>query len=148
MPRRNVYRAPLGRWTNCHDRDADLIGIVIVTNGNLGREMLANVEQIVGEQLSAVTIAVTDNEYRRINSRICDAVKEVDTGGGVIIMTDVQGSSSFNLCKSACSGSGHVIISGLNMPMLIKLAKIRDRRLQEAARIVADSGRKYINIVD
>ncbi|MCE2522695.1 MAG: PTS fructose transporter subunit IIA, partial [Rhodobacteraceae bacterium] len=69
-------------------------------------------------------------------------------GGGVIIMTDVQGSSSFNLCKSACSGSGHVIISGLNMPMLIKLAKIRNRRLQEAARIVADSGRKHINIVD
>ena len=138
----------MGRWTNCQYRVADLIGIVIVTNGNLGREMLANVEQIVGRQTAAVTIAVTDDKYGQVKDRICDAVSEVDAGDGVIVMTDVQGSSPSNLCRLACTGSDHVIISGVNMPMLIKLAKVRRRSLSDAARVVAEAGRKYISIIN
>ena len=125
-----------------------MIGIVIVTNGNLGREMLANVEQIVGEQRAAVAVAVTDDKYGQMQRRICEAVDEVDAGDGVIIVTDVLGSSSSNLCKSACTGSNHVIIYGANMPMLIKLATVRRRKLPEAARLIARTGQTCIGIVE
>ena len=110
--------------------------------------MLANVEQIVGKQRAAVTVAVTDDKYGQVKDLICEAVSEVDAGDGVIVMTDVLGSSPSNLCRSACTGSDHVIISGVNMPMLIKLAKVRRRSLPDAARAVAETGRKYISIIN
>lgn len=110
--------------------------------------MLANVEQIVGRQRAAVTVEVTDDKYGQIRDRIFAAVSEVDEGDGVIVMTDVQGSSPSNLCRSACTGSDHVIISGVNMPMLIKFATVRCRSLPDAVRIVAEAGRKYIRIIN
>ncbi len=125
-----------------------MIGIVIVTNGNLGQEMLVNAEQIVGRLKWALSVPVTDGEYRFLKDRICEAVSQVDTGSGVIVITDVQGSSSFNLCEMACSGSDHVIISGVNMPMLLKLAKVRRMKLPEAAKAVAEAGRKYITVLE
>ena len=110
--------------------------------------MLVNLEQIVGRQDGALAISVTDSEYQHLQDRICKAVEQVDEGSGVIVMTDIHGSSSCNLCKMACNDCDHVIISGINMPMLIKLTRVRRKRLSEAARMVTEAGRHYITIVE
>ena len=125
-----------------------MIGLVLVTHGRLAEEFIHALEHIVGRQegIESICIGAEDRmEIRRVD--ISDAIKRVDTGKGVIILTDMFGGTPSNLAISLME-LGHVeVIAGLNLPMLVKLARIRrDANLEKAATAAQDAGRKYINI--
>src|SRR3990170_6529163 len=111
-----------------------MIGLVLVTHGRLAVEFRSALEHVVGPQtqIEAVTIGPDDDVEQR-RKDIIEAVKRVDTGQGVAILTDMFGGTPSNLAIS-CMGRPNVeVLAGINMPMLVKLAKIRDEcPLEEA----------------
>lgn len=126
-----------------------MIGIVIVAHGGLAREYLSAVEHVVGKQTGVRTVAIEDDHDRAQKQReICDAADAVDDGSGVIVVTDMFGGSPSNLSLRACSASDRRILYGANLPMLVKLAKSRDRSVGDAVACALDAGRKYINSID
>jgi PTS system mannose-specific IIA component len=126
-----------------------LIGIVIVAHGGLAREYLSAVEHVVGKQAGMRAIAIEDDHDRTAKQQeICVAADEVDTGQGVVLVTDMFGGSPSNLSLPACATSGRRILYGANLPMLIKLAKSRDMPVSDAVAAALDAGRKYINALD
>lgn len=126
-----------------------MIGIVIVAHGGLAREYLSAVEHVVGPQTGMRAIAIEDDHNRaRKQAEICAAAEEVDTGQGVVVVTDMFGGSPSNLSLMACAGSDRRIVYGANLPMLIKLAKSRDLPVRDAVAAALDAGRKYINSLD
>ena len=123
-----------------------MIGIVIVAHGGLAREYLSAVEHVVGPQtgIRAVTIE-EDHDRAAKQAEICRAANEVDAGDGVVIVTDLFGGSPSNLSMPACIPQERRILYGANLPMLVKLAKLRHMEVGEAAELAAEAGRKYID---
>jgi PTS system mannose-specific IIA component len=123
-----------------------LIGIVIVAHGGLAQEYLKAIEHVVGSQpgIRAITIE-GDHDRAAKQAEICAAADEVDTGDGVMIVTDIFGGSPSNLSLKACQPENRRILYGANLPMLIKLAKSRHMSVPDAARAALDAGRKYID---
>jgi PTS system mannose-specific IIA component len=122
--------------------------MVLVTHGCLATEFRAALEHVVGQQKQIATISIgpeDDMEQRRRD--ILDAVSEVDAGDGVVVLTDMFGGTPSNLAISVMNG-GHIeVVAGINLPMLIKLASVRDVASLEQAVIQAqDAGRKYIYV--
>ena len=126
-----------------------MIGIVIVAHGGLAREYLSAVEHVVGRQDGVRAIAIEDDHDRSAKqAEICAAADAVDTGQGVVLVTDMFGGSPSNLSLPACATTGRRILYGANLPMLIKLAKSRDLAVPEPVAAALDAGRKYINSLD
>jgi mannose PTS system EIIA component len=126
-----------------------LIGIVIVAHGGLAREYLSAVEHVVGPQTGMRAIAIEDDHDRNCKqAEISAAADAVDSGQGVVVVTDMFGGSPSNLSLMACAGSNRRIMYGANLPMLIKLAKSRDQSVPDAVAAALDAGRKYINCLD
>jgi PTS system mannose-specific IIA component len=125
-----------------------MIGMVLVTHGRLADEFIAATEHVVGPQqnVRAISIGPDDDMERRRND-IMDAVGEVNDGDGVIVVTDMFGGTPSNLAISIMDQGGVEVIAGMNLPMLIKLATVREKSsLKEAAETAQEYGRKYINI--
>ena len=126
-----------------------MIGIVIVAHGGLAREYLAAVEHVVGKQSGVVAIAIApDHDRRAKEAEICAAADTVDSGDGVVVVTDMFGGSPSNLSLSACSPNDRKIVYGANLPLLIKLAKSRHKPLGVAVSAALSAGRKYIDSFD
>ncbi|MBL4918421.1 PTS sugar transporter subunit IIA [Szabonella alba] len=126
-----------------------MIGIVIVAHGGLAREYLSAVEHVVGRQQNMVAISIEEDHDRSDKqNEICAAAEAVDTGRGVVVVTDMFGGSPSNLSMPACIGRNRRILYGANLPMLIKLAKSRDLEVPVAVALSLDAGRKYINSLD
>ena len=126
-----------------------MIGIVIVAHGGLAREYLAAIEHVVGQQTGIVAIAIEPDHDRDVKkSEICAAANDVDTGDGVVVVTDMVGGSPSNLSLPACMAADRRILYGANLPALIKLAKSRGRSVGEAVDLALDAGRRYINSFD
>ncbi len=126
-----------------------MIGVVIVAHGGLAREYLAAVEHVVGVQKGMAAITIDANCDRSDKqSEICRVADEVDTGDGVVVVTDMFGGSPSNLSLRACSPSNRKIIYGANLPMLIKLAKSRGKPVEQAVASALAAGRKYIDSFD
>jgi PTS system mannose-specific IIA component len=125
-----------------------MIGMVIVTHGGLATEFRAALEHIVGrqEQLETVVIGPDDDmELRR--RELLDAVRRVDKGAGVIVLTDMFGGTPSNLAISIMGETKAEVIAGINLPMLVRLAGVRkDRNLEEAIDLAKEAGRKYISV--
>ncbi|MEQ3650343.1 PTS sugar transporter subunit IIA [Hyphomonas sp.] len=125
-----------------------MIGIVVVSHGKLARELVAATEHVVGEQdrFRSISIEVEDDiEARR--DQIRETAKSCDVGKGVIILTDMFGGTPSNLAMSVMNAGNVEVLSGVNLPMLIKLAEVRgEMSLRDAAKVAAEAGRKYINI--
>jgi mannose PTS system EIIA component len=125
-----------------------MIGLVLVTHGRLAEEFVHALEHVVGrqEKLAAVSIGPDDKmEVRRAD--IAAAVKSVDSGEGVIVLTDMFGGTPSNLAISLLEEGKVEVVAGLNLPMLVKLVRVRkDSNLHKAAVAAQDAGRKYINI--
>jgi mannose PTS system EIIA component len=123
-----------------------LIGLVIVAHGRLASALLDATEHVVGPQAGARAIAVepTDDLPAR-QVEIAAAVREVDQGMGVVVVTDMFGGTPSNLAHGALCGSGVEVVYGANLPLLVKLAKMRDRQLAEAVHAAIEAGRKYID---
>ncbi|MFQ1701201.1 PTS sugar transporter subunit IIA [Loktanella agnita] len=123
-----------------------MIGIVIVAHGRLAQEYLAAVEHVVGVQPGMKSIAIGPEDDRAAKqNEICDAADAVDIGDGVVIVTDMFGGSPSNLSLRACSPENRRILYGANLPMLIKLAKSRQRSVPEAVDAAIAAAHKYIN---
>ncbi len=123
-----------------------MIGIVIVAHGGLAREYLAAVEHVVGKQEAITAIAIGPEDDRaQKQDEICAAANAVDTGGGVVIVTDMFGGSPSNLSLRACASANRRIVYGANLPMLIKLTKSRRRSVPDAVKAALAAGRKYID---
>jgi len=126
-----------------------VIGIVIVAHGGLAREYLAAVEHVVGKQDGIRAISIEEDHNRAAKQEeIFGAADAVDTGDGVVVVTDMFGGSPSNLSLRACTQGARRILYGANLPMLIKLAKSRNLTVQEAVEVAMDAGRKYINSID
>ncbi len=123
-----------------------MIGLVLVTHGRLAVELRAAMEHVVGPQANVVTVCIgadDDNERRR--QEIHAAIEQVDQGDGVVMMTDMFGGTPSNLCISQMAKPGIEVLAGVNLPMLVKLAKVRYLMpLAEAVECVQAAGRKYI----
>ena len=123
-----------------------MIGIVIVAHGGLAREYLSAVEHVVGPQNGIKAVAIEDDHDRAVKqAEIRAAADSVDQGDGVVIVTDLFGGSPSNLSVPACALRNRTILYGANLPMLVKLAKIRSLPIQKAVDMAKDAGRKYIN---
>ncbi len=126
-----------------------MIGLVLVTHGNLAQEFLGAMQHIMGPQMAVATVAIgphDDMERRRAD--IIAAVTVVEQGAGVIILTDLFGGTPSNLAISLLEQYQDLeVIAGLNLPMLLKLATVRKTAtLAEAVQQTCDAGRKYINV--
>ena len=125
-----------------------MIGLVLVTHGRLAQEFVAALEHVVGPQaqVEAVSIGPEDDMERRRQDSI-DAVQRADSGQGVVLLTDMFGGTPSNLAISIMAQGRIEVIAGINLPMLIKLAKVRgDCPLDRAVSLAQEAGRKYINV--
>ncbi len=125
-----------------------MIGLVLVTHGDLAKEFVKALEHVVGPQDRVATICIgpeDDMDQRRQD--ILDAVKSVDDGAGVAILTDMFGGTPSNLAISVMNGGSIEVVAGMNLPLLVKLAKVRGEcGLLEAVVEAKEAGRKYINV--
>jgi PTS system mannose-specific IIA component len=122
--------------------------MVLVTHGHLATEFRAALEHVVGpqKQIAAISIGPEDDmERRRID--IIEAIREADSGDGVVLLTDMFGGTPSNLAISVMDGGKVEVLAGVNLPMLIKLASVRDTQTLEQAVLQAqEAGRKYVYI--
>ena len=125
-----------------------MIGIVLVTHGRLAVEFRAAVEHIVGSQEAIATVAIgADDDVDKRRRDVIDAVAAVESGSGTIILTDMFGGTPCNLAISVMEAGRTEVVAGLNLPMLIKLVRIRsEASLAEAVTAAADAGRKYVSV--
>ena len=125
-----------------------MIGMVLVTHGRLAEEFIAALEHVVGRQdkIAAVCIDPDDDmEQRRME--ILEQVSAIDDGSGVVILTDMFGGTPSNLAISIMDKARVEVIAGINLPMLIKLASVRQTDgLQSSVDSAQEAGRKYINV--
>ncbi len=125
-----------------------MIGMVLVTHGHLATEFRSALEHVVGPQRDIETITIgpeDDMEQRRQD--IVTAVATVDSGQGVVLLTDMFGGTPSNLAISVMDRARVEVVAGINLPMLIKLASVREGvNLEQAVTQAQDAGRKYINI--
>lgn len=126
-----------------------MIGIVIVAHGGLATEYLAALEHVVGKRpgIRAVSIGADDARAEK-QAEIDAAVSAVDIGDGVAVVTDMFGGTPSNLAIAACDRADRKVLYGVNLPMLIKLAKARNKPLDVAVQCALDAARKYINCTD
>jgi PTS system mannose-specific IIA component len=125
-----------------------MIGIVLVTHGKLAQEFIAALEHVVGPQKQAKAICIgPDDDMEQRREDILRSVEEVDDGTGVVVLTDMFGGTPSNLAISIMNNSRVEVVAGVNLPMLIKLASVRQGEdLRKAVIAAQEAGRKYINI--
>jgi mannose PTS system EIIA component len=133
------------RCTKSTREEFSMIGLVLVTHGRLADEFKAALEHVMGpqKQIEAVTIGAED-DADLCRSDIIEAVNRVDSGDGVAILTDMFGGTPSISCMSRPKVE---VLAGINLPMLVKLAKVREERsLPDAIAMAQEAGRKYVTI--
>jgi len=125
-----------------------MIGLVLVTHGRLAEELRSAMEHVVGTQRNVATVCIgPEDDMERRRQDILRSVEEVNTGQGVVLLTDMFGGTPSNLAISIMDKAKVEVIAGVNLPMLIKLASLRESEsLAEAVRGAQEAGRKYINV--
>jgi mannose PTS system EIIA component len=125
-----------------------MIGLVLVTHGRLAAEFVAALEHIVGRQERVLTVCIgADDDVEARRAEIVRAIREVDDGSGVVVLTDMFGGTPSNLAISAMERDNVEVIAGVNLPMLVKLASVRGEcGLEEAVNQAQEAGRKYISV--
>ncbi|MDM7967118.1 PTS sugar transporter subunit IIA [Blastomonas fulva] len=125
-----------------------MIGLILVTHGRLAQEFLVAMEHVVGKQQNIETIAIGPNddmEQRRAD--IAGAIAKVDSGQGVIVLTDLFGGTPSNLAISLLDAGRVEVIAGVNLPMLIRLEGARrSMNVRDAVAAARDAGQKYISV--
>jgi PTS system mannose-specific IIA component len=125
-----------------------MIGVVIVTHGNLACEFRAALEHVVGPQEQVETISIgPDDDLDARRADMLAALAKVDSGDGVVVLTDMFGGSPSNLAISAMEKPDVEVVAGVNLPMLVKLASVRGEcALEDAISQAQEAGRKYISV--
>ncbi|MEK6591283.1 MAG: PTS sugar transporter subunit IIA [Nitrospinota bacterium] len=125
-----------------------MIGVVIVTHGNLVFELLKTAEIIAGGEIDIVPVSVDGNENPdTIREKVKTAIKSAERGKGVLILTDMFGGTPSNICLSFLGEFKAEVVSGVNLPMVIKLPFIREKyNLRDAANFIREYGQKNISV--
>ena len=125
-----------------------MIGLVIVTHGHLAEEFHKVMEHVVGPQKNIATICIApDDNMEQRREDIVAAIDKVESGTGVIVLTDMFGGTPSNLAISITNNRKIEVLAGVNVPMLVKIASVRDKLpIGEAVEQAREAGRKYINV--
>lgn len=125
-----------------------MIGLVLVTHGRLAEEMTSALEHVVGPQSNIASVCIgPDDDMERRRADIMESVAKVDDGDGVVLLTDMFGGTPSNLAISIMEKAKVEVIAGVNLPLLVKLASVREtENLADAVEAAQKAGRKYINI--
>ena len=125
-----------------------MIGVILVTHGQLAEEFVRAMEHVVGRQEAVATVCIGPNDDVEMRRReIADAIRAVDSGAGVVILTDLFGGTPSNLAISLMEAGRIEVIAGINLPMLIRVAGARrNGTVIAAAQAARDAGRNYITI--
>ncbi len=125
-----------------------MIGLILVTHGRLAEEFLVALEHVVGPQQQVATVCIgprDDMESRR--KEIAAAIRQVDSGKGVVILSDLFGGTPSNLAISFLDAGRVEVIAGVNLPMLIRLDSARKcMDVRDAVAAAREAGRKYISV--
>jgi mannose PTS system EIIA component len=123
-----------------------MIGMILVTHGRLAVELRSAMEHVVGEQRNVCTVCIgPDDDIDNRRTEIEDCIKQCDTGDGVVLLTDMFGGTPSNLAISMMEKQNVEVIAGVNLPMLVKLAKVRGSQpIADAVNCAEAAGRKYI----
>lgn len=126
-----------------------MFGMLLVSHGSIGEHLLIALGQIVGPQAQAKAISIApDEDMDECRKQILASIKEVNTGDGVVLLTDMFGGTPSNLAISVMPTVEAVVLAGVNLPALIKLATLRPTvPMAEAVAEAAEAGRKYIQLV-
>ena len=126
-----------------------MIGVVVVSHGDLALELVKAAEHVVGPQNAMIPISIgPDDDMSLRREEILQACQNVDSGNGVIVLTDMFGGTPSNLAISIMERGNYEVIAGANLPMLIKLAEVRKTEsLARAAFASQDAARKFIAVV-
>ena len=121
---------------------------VLVTHGRLAIEFRAALEHVVGQQKQIETVTIgPDDDVEQRRRDIIEAVKRADAGDGVVILTDMFGGTPSNLSISVMNRPNVEVVAGINLPMLVKLAKVRaDCPLEKSVAAAQEAGKKYITV--
>ncbi len=124
-----------------------MIGLLLVTHGRLAEEFIAAMEHVVGPQENVASICMfPDDDIEQSRIAIEKKIKAIDTGAGVILLTDMFGGTPSNLAISMSEDGKIEALAGINLPMLIKLSSIRaNTNIKDAVVQAQDAGRKYIH---
>lgn len=129
-----------------------MVGVLVISHGRLAAELLAAaraIEPALVEQARAITLE-WNLDPEAAKREIGRALQELDTGAGVIVLTDMFGGTPTNLSLGFLDPARSEVVTGANLPMLIKLASVRrqnNNTLRQLARLVADKGQKSIYVV-
>ncbi len=125
-----------------------MIGLILVTHGRLAEEFVHAMQHVVGKQEAVATVCIGPNDDMEAKRReIGDAIRGVDSGEGVIVLTDLFGGTPSNLAISLMVAGKIEVIAGINLPMLIRLAGARKTMdVATAIRAAREAGRNYITI--
>ena len=123
-----------------------MIGTIVVSHGNIGLEMVRVARSIVTDAAPMAGVALEhDEDVSQMREKIRQAIREVDRGGGILLLSDMFGGTPSNLCLSFLQEGRIEVITGVNLPMLIKLASFRgERSLAEIAAFIREYGQKNI----
>ena len=125
-----------------------MIGLILVTHGQLAEEFVHAMEHVVGPQDAVATVCIGPNDdMEKRRKEIASAIKKVEKGDGVIILTDLFGGTPSNLAISLLETGRIEVIAGINLPMLIRLAGARkSMTVVEAVAAAKKAGRNYITV--
>lgn len=126
-----------------------MFGILVVTHGRLADELVKAARMIIGEdfdRIEAISIGWND-EVGKARKAILQGIESVDSGSGVLILTDMFGGTPTNLSLSFLETDKVEIITGVNLPMLIKFVSLqRSNNLKDVAKKVLEQGKKNIHL--
>ncbi len=125
-----------------------MIGVLVITHGNLGCELIQSAELIKGRLDGVLAISVDPIKgVEKLKKEITDGIKKVDRGKGVLILTDLFGGTPSNISLSFLKEGKLEVVTGVNLPMLLKLSEIREKEdLPEFAYLIKDYGRRNISL--
>ena len=124
-----------------------MIGLMIITHGNLALELKSAMEHMIGDQNDIEIFSITPEDDIDIQkNKIEEKLKELNQGKGVIILTDVFGGTPSNLALNFLEPGIIEIMSGVNLPMLIKICQLRDKNILEVIQEGKNAAQKYISI--
>lgn len=125
-----------------------MIGLVLVTHGNLAKEFVSAMQHVVGPQEQVETVCIgPDDDMEMRRGEILSKVDETNSGDGVILLTDMFGGTPSNLALSMMDRANVEILAGINLPMLIKIASLRkENNIKKTVEGAQEAGKKYINI--
>lgn len=130
------------------DTVTPMIGLILVTHGRLAEEFVHAMVHVVGPQEAVATVCIgPDDDAEKCRAQIAGAIRKVDSGHGVIILTDLFGGTPSNLAISLLDAGRVEVIAGVNLPMLIRLAGVRkDHDVVAAVAAAREAGQAYITV--